>query len=458
MGFFEFSAVSLAAICALKLLTSVCRFASNCSTAISGYSQLPRSTDKLKVAQLQSAKPRGRPFTLADGGGMTLLVNPDGGKYWRLRYRFGGRAKMLSLGTFPETSLATAREERSRARQLLKHGVDPSAARKAVKASQRDSVTNSFESIAREWYAKHQKSFAADHARTVIGRLESHVFPYIGLRPIAEITPREILDDVLRRIESAGIIETAHRVKTVCGQVFRYAIATGRAERDASADLRGALTPTTPRHLSAVTKPAEVGRLLVMLDGHRGTKVVRAALQLAPLTFVRPGELRSARWEDFDLDAAEWRFVASKTKTPHLVPLSRQAVTVLKELRHVTGRSEYVFPSVRSLRRPMSNNAVLAALRAMGIPKDEMCGHGFRAMARTILDEQLHFSPVWIEHQLAHSVRDTHGRAYNRTAHLEGRRDMMQKWADYLDTLRKSAAGKNVVTGDFCGNRQAVQS
>jgi integrase len=275
------------------------------------------------------------------------------------------------------------------------------------------------------------------HADRIIRRLERDIFPWLGRKPTTDINAPQLLEAV-RRIEARGAVETAHRALQDCGQVFRYAIATGRAERDPSGDLRGALTPVRGKHFAAVTEPADAAKVLRALDGYEGTLPVRCALRLAPLVFVRPGELRHAQWADMDLDAAEWRYAVTKTDTQHIVPLARQAVEILRELQPLTGRGRYVFPSARSPRgdRPMSDNAILMAMRSMGIGKEEMSGHGFRAMARTILDEVLGFRPDFIEHQLAHSVRDPNGRAYNRTAHLPERRKMMQDWADYLDELK----------------------
>jgi integrase len=283
----------------------------------------------------------------------------------------------------------------------------------------------------------------AAHGDRIIRRLERDVFPYIGRRPIKDIEPVEVLP-VLRRIEKRGAVETAHRCRVNLSQVWRYAVATGRASRDAVADLKGALAPAKIKHLAAVTDPEELGRLLVMLDGYAGTPTVQVALRLAPMLLVRPGELRHARWAEIDLDAGEWRFILSKTKAPHLVPLALQAVALLRELEPLTGmgRSEYVFHSARSIKRPMSDNAVLAAMRRQGIPSDVMTGHGFRATARTILDEVLGVRVDLIEHQLGHAVRDTLGRAYNRTQFISERRAMMQRWADYLDELRRMAGGQ----------------
>lgn len=385
-----------------------------------------------------NAKPETKPRKLADEKGLFLLVHPNGSKYWRLKYRFGGREKMLALGVYPQVSLADARQRRDDARRLLANGADPGETKKAAKAAGAEKSANSFEVIAREWFAKHEKSLVASHAERILRRFEKDIFPWIGGKPIADLTAPELLAAV-RRIESRGALESAHRALQSCGQVLRYAVATGRALRDVSADLRGALPPAKEKHLAAVTEPEKVAPLLRAFDGYSGHFVTKCALRLAPLVFVRPGELRQAQWADIDLDAAEWRYTVTKTDTPHLVPLSRQAVEILRELHPYTEHSRYVFPSVRSAERPMSDNAILAAMRRMNIGKDEMTGHGFRAMARTILDEVLGVRPDFIEHQLAHAVRDPNGRAYNRTAHLAERRKMMQLWADYLDKLKSGA-------------------
>lgn len=388
----------------------------------------------------RNAKPQEKQFKLFDGRGLFLLVMPTGGKWWRFKYRFGGKEKQLSLGTYPDVSLKQARERRDDARKLIADGIDPSEMRKARKRSAVERDANSFEAVAREWYAKHAPTWAPSHASKVIRRLERDVFPWVGGRPIAEITAPELLA-VLRRVEARGALDTARRLQGISGQIFRYAIATGRAERDSSADLRGALPPVKGNHFAATTDPKRLGEILRAMDAYQGTLTVKCALRLAPLVFVRPGELRQAQWQDIDLDAAEWRFKVTKTDTDHIVPLARQAVEILREIEPLTGRGRYVFPSARNPRgdRCMSENAVLAALRRMGIPKDELSGHGFRAIARTILDEVLGFRPELIEHQLAHAVRDPLGRAYNRTKHLKERRQMLQSWADYLDRLKTGA-------------------
>lgn len=387
---------------------------------------------------IRNAKPGTKPLRLYDEKGLYLEVRPTGAKWWRFKYRFGGVAKLLSLGVYDEVSLKKARQRRDDARTLLADGIDPSQHRKATKAARADRAANSFEVVAREWFEKQSAGWVEHHGNRILRRLENDVFPWLGGRPVAEITSPELLATV-RRIEDRGAIETAHRALANCGQVFRYAIATGRAERDPSRDLRGALTPVQGEHFAAITDPKRIPDLLRALDGYQGTFTVKCALRLAPLVFVRPGELRKAEWADVDLDAAEWRYTVTKTDTQHIVPLSAQAIEILRELHALTGGGQYVLPGARSPKRPMSENAVLAALRRTGIGKDEMSGHGFRAMARTILDEVLHFPPHLIEHQLAHAVRDPNGRAYNRTAHLPERRTMMQAWADYLDRLKAGA-------------------
>ncbi len=387
---------------------------------------------------IRHAKPHGKTARLFDSGGLYLEVSPTGGKWWRLKYRFAGKEKRLSLGVYPAVGLKDARQHRDEARKLLADGIDPGENRKAQKAVKQDRAANSFEVVAREWIAKYAPTWTANHAERILRRFDRDLFPWIGGKPVAEVTAPELLA-VVRRIENRGALETAHRALANCGQVFRYAVATGRAGRDPSGDLRGALPPVKGEHFAAVTDPARLADILRAIDGYQGTFTVSCALRLAPLVFVRPGELRKAEWSDIDLDKAEWRYTVTKTNTPHIVPLARQAVAILRELRPLTGRRRFVFPGARSVERPMSDNAILAAMRRMGIRKEEMTGHGFRAAARTILDEVLGVRPDFIEHQLAHAVKDPNGRAYNRTAHLLERQKMMQQWADYLDKLKAGA-------------------
>ena len=396
---------------------------------------------------IRRAQPSKKSRKMFDGRGLYLEVSPRGGKWWRIKYRFEGKDRRISLGVYPEVTLKEARRRCDESRRLLAAGIDPSAHRRAQKAAIAQRSANTFEAVAREWFGKHAPNWAPSHSSLIMSRLQRNIFPWLGGKPIADINASQLLE-VVRRIEQRGALETAHRVLQNCGQVFRYAVATGRAERDLSADLRGALSPVKSKHFAALTDPKTIGSLLRVLDGYEGSLIVRCALRLAPLVFVRPGELRRAEWKDIDLEAAEWRFTVTKTDTQHLVPLSRQAVEVLRELNPLTGHGRYVFPSGRTPRgnRPMSENAVLAALRRMGIGKEEMSGHGFRAMARTLLDEVLGFRPDYIEHQLAHVVRDPLGRAYNRTAHLPQRRKMMQEWADYLDRLRAGEVDTRIGT------------
>lgn len=384
---------------------------------------------------IRQAKAGVKTIRLADERGLYLEVSPNGGKWWRVKYRFDGKEKRLSLGVYPEVGLKEARDRRDAARKLLANGVDPSANRKAQKDARAELVANTFEVIAREWHRKYAGSQTETYWTGVLRRFERDIFPWLGARPVSAITAQELLA-TLRRIESRGAVETAHRALSSCGQVFRYAVATGRATRDPSRDLKGAIPPAKGGHMAATTEPMRLAEILRAMDGYEGSLIVKCALRLAPLFFVRPGELRKAQWADFDLEAAEWRYFVTKTKSQHIVPLCAQALDILRELHPLTGKGRYVFPSARTGARPMCDNAVLAAMRRMGIPKDEMSGHGFRAVARTILDEVLGFRPDIIEHQLAHAVKDPNGRAYNRTAHLPERHKMMQTWGDYLDKLK----------------------
>ncbi len=387
---------------------------------------------------IKNAKPGAKSKKLYDSRGLYAEISPKGGKWWRFKYRYNGKEKRLSLGVYPDVSLKEARVSREEARDLLKKGVDPSEHRKALKTISEKGSANSFEFVAREWFTKFSHTWSESHSKRKLRSLERDVFPWIGSKPIEGLSAPHLLS-VAQRVEQRGALETAHRIIQTCGQICRYAVATGRADRDPSGDLRGALPPVKRNHFASVTEPKLVAEILRSIDAYQGTLIVRCALQLAPLVFVRPGELRQAKWVDIDLADCEWRYTVSKTDTQHVVPLSQQAIKILQELQPLTGNGEYIFPNARSPKRPMSDNAILAAFRRMGISKEEMSGHGFRAMARTILDEVLGFRPDFIEHQLAHAVRDPNGRAYNRTAHLAERRKMMQVWADYLDKLKAGA-------------------
>ena len=393
----------------------------------------------LSDAKVRNSKPNEKPIKLFDGNGLFLLVTPQGGKLWRMKYRFDRKEKLLALGSYPEVSIFDARQRRDEARRQLAHGIDPGALRKAQKQAETEE-TETFEVIAREWYAKFVSTWSPGHADAIKNRMEKDLIPWLGKLPMKEIKVPMVVGS-LRRIEERGALETAHRVRTIFGQVCRYALATGRVEHDISSGLKGALPQPPERHHAAITNPKEVGPLLRAIDGYQGHFMVRCALKLSPMLFVRPGELRHAEWAEIDLNETIWCIPAEKMKVkqPHIVPLCRQAVEILTELKELTGTSRYVFPSTRSHTRPMSDNTVNAALRYLGYDRDTMTGHGFRAMARTILDEVLHVRPDYIEHQLAHAVRDPLGRAYNRTSHLEERRKMMQTWADYLDGLKEGA-------------------
>ncbi|MGP8474854.1 tyrosine-type recombinase/integrase [Burkholderia sp. PR2] len=396
---------------------------------------------------IRNTKPAEKPIKLFDGGGLFLLVTPAGQRYWRLKYRAAGKEKLLALGVYPDVTLAAARRKRDEAREKMAAGIDPAEAKKAEKRSARLSAENSFEAVAREWHAKYGPTWSASHGARLLRRLEVDAFPWIGGKPIADLAPPDVLD-VLRRVEKRGALETAHRLHANIGQVCRYAVATGRAPRDVTADLRGALPPVQQEHMAAITDPKQVAELLRAIDGYQGTFPVLCALRLAPLLFQRPGELRAAEWAEFDLNAGIWEIPSERMKRTkqgkasggaHIVPLPSQAIAVLRELHALTGNSRFLFPSVRTKDRPMSDNTVNSALRRLGYDGDTMTGHGFRAMARTILDEGLGVPAAIIEAQLAHAVKDPLGRAYNRTAHLQQRREMMQRWANYLEQLKAGA-------------------
>lgn len=393
----------------------------------------------LSDTALRNLKPGTKPYSVADEKSLSLLVQPSGGKWWRFRYRVDGTAKMLSLGTYPDVSLKSAREKRDEARKMLASGIDPSENRKATKATKELLAANSFEVICREWLENKRSSVEEAQYKKALARLEKDVFPWMGKRAITDITAPEVLA-VLRRIDERGARYSAHKVKSEISQCFRYAIATGRAERDPCPDLKGAIPAPKTENLPSITEPKHVGELLRAIDGFKGTFVVKCALEIAPRVFTRPGELRKAEWAGFDLEKAEWRYLVTKTKTEHLVPLASQVVATLRELHALTGHGRYVFPG-RDPQLPMSDAAINAALRRMGYDtKTEITGHGFRAMARTILHEELHQKPEVIEHQLAHTVADALGTAYNRTKFLKERKAMMQLWADYLDKLKAGAA------------------
>jgi integrase len=392
-------------------------------------------TDTFLRKLKHSGAPAGDKHT--DGQGMHLLVKAPG-KYWRLSYRFDGKQKTLALGVYPAVTLAAARSRRDAARQLLAEGVDPGKAKAQAKHQRASVALQTFEGVARAWLLKTAPLRAASTQEKNTAWLERNIFPEIGAMPISEIGPRDVLA-ALTKIEERGAVESAHKIKQICGQVFRFAVSVGLAERDVTADLRGALAAIPRTHYASITEPPAVGALLRSIEGYTGHPYAAAALKLAPLVFVRPGMLRSMEWAEIDLAAAEWRVPAAKMKmgVEHLVPLATQAVEILRAMERLTGAGRYVFPSIRTADRCMSENTVNAALRGLGYDNTQMTGHGFRAMARTIMDEVLGERVDLIEHQLAHQVKDVYGRAYNRTAHLPARREMMQRWADYLEHLRE---------------------
>jgi integrase len=393
---------------------------------------------KLTAVEVKNAKPKDRPYRMFDGGGMYLEILPAGGRYWRMKYRFGGKEKRLAFGVYPDVSLAQARERRDAARKILAQDMDPADIRNAQKAEAL-ARGETFEIVAREWFEKFKPRWSEGHAGQIMRRFELNTFPWIGAKPIKEILAPELLA-MARRIESRGALEMAHRVLQACGQVFRYAVATGRAERDPTGDLRGALPPTNEKHHASLTAPKEVAQLLRAIDGYTGGIVTRCALQLAALTFVRPGELRHAEWTEINFDTAEWRIPAHKMKmkAQHIVPLSRQALVALHEIHPLTSSARYVFPSERTGQRPMSENTVNAALRRLGYSKEQMTGHGFRSIASTMLNE-MGWNRDAIERQLAHAERNNVRAAYNFAEFLPLRREMMQAWADHLDSLRTGA-------------------
>nr|WP_315252956.1 integrase arm-type DNA-binding domain-containing protein [uncultured Duganella sp.] len=394
-------------------------------------------TDTFVRQVKHSGAPAGDKYT--DGHGMFLLVKAAG-KYWRMNYRYADKQKTLALGVYPAVSLAKARKRRENARELLADGIDPSQAKQEDKKTKISAAAYTFEIVARQWLAKTANERATSTQEKVTGWLKHDVFPFIGARPISTIGPRDILVAV-QKVEGRGAIDSAHRVKQICGQVFRYAVASGFAERDVTTDLKGALAAPERGHYAAITEPKQVAALLRSIDGYSGHPFALAALKLSPLVFVRPGELRAAEWAEIDLDAAEWRIPGHKMKMDHdhIVPLSRQALETLRTVHPLSGHGKFVFPSIRTTDRCMSENTVNAALRGLGYSKEVMTAHGFRAMARTILDEVLGERVDLIEHQLAHAVKDPNGRAYNRTSHLPARRAMMQRWADYLENLKCGA-------------------
>jgi len=387
--------------------------------------------------QIRKIKLTDKPQKLSDGGGLFLLVTPQGGKFWRMAYRLAGKQKTLSIGEYPYVSIAEARNKREEAKKQLVNGIDPSAAKIAAKTAMQGSAANSFEIIAREWHKTHMSNKSDGHAKNTIDRLEKDVFPWLGKTAITDIEAPDILA-VLRRIEQRGANELAHTAKRVIGQVFRYAIATGRTIRNPVPDLQGALSPVIVTHHAAITEPLQIGALLRSCEGYTGNFVTRCALRLSFMVMLRPGEIRRAEWSEIDIERAEWRIPASKMKMrdEHIIPLSKQAIALFNEIRPLTGTGQFVFPSVHSHSRPMSENTITGALRRLGYTGQEMTAHGFRSMASTRLNEAHLFHPDAIERQLAHGEQNSVRAAYNRAQYLPERVKMMQWWADYLDSLK----------------------
>ena len=385
---------------------------------------------------IRAIKPTSKTAKYFDGGGLYLEVAPSGGKWWRLKYRFQGKEKRISLGTYPTIGLKEARERREDTKKILANGIDPSAQRQAIKASITSIDQDSFEVVTREWFDKHVVNLAPSYSKKVRSLFERQIFPVLGAKPIAEVEPTDVLS-AARHVEQTGAIETAHRLIQICGQVFRYAIATGRTKYDVSTGLHAALPKVNVKHMATLTDKKRIGQLLRAIDAYGGFFPVRCALKLAPLLFVRPGELQKAEWAEFDLPAAEWRLPASKMKMRqrHIVPLSSQALSILAELQPYTGNGQFLFPSIRTTTKPIALESMLVAIRSMGFTQDEMTMHGFRGMASTLLNE-MGYNRDWIERQLAHGERDHVRAAYNYAEHLPERRRMMQEWADYLDGLK----------------------
>jgi len=401
-------------------------------------------TNKLTELSLKNTKPGPKTRRIADGGGLFLEINKNGSKYWRLAYRFAGKQKLLALGVYPNVSLTKAREATHNAKKELASGKDPVIIRKISKSV--GDEKDSFQFVALEWLEKFKNQWTDTHFKSISGRLKLHIFPWIGNRPVGEITPPEMLS-VLRRIEARGHLENAHRAMTNSGQVFRYAIATGRAERNPCSDLKGAIPPPSVRHMSSITNPKEVGELMRAILRYSGYTLTRCALQLTAYVFLRSGEIRFAEWSEFDFEKKEWRIPSKKMKglrkdkeanpnSFHLVPLAHQVIKILEEARTLSGDGKYLFPGLRTFNKPISDATLTNALRRMGYSQEELHVHGFRAMARTLIRQELGFDEEPIERQLGHAVKGPLGAAYNRADFVEERRRMMQAWADYLEKLQ----------------------
>lgn len=402
--------------------------------------------------KIKQAKPKEKDYKLTDEKGLYLLIKKNGKKYWRLKYRFLKKEKTLSIGVYPEISLKAARDHREEARSKIKDGIDPSAEKQQLKKEQLKEQDFSFQNIANEWYGNIKVKWSERHSDRVRNILDKEIFPEFGRKHIAKVTAPDVLA-AIRKVESREAFETAQKARRIVGQVLKYGIASGLCEFDVSSSISGAMQTTITKHMASITDPKSLGKLLASFDHFNGTSTVHAALRLSPILFQRPGELRHMEWVEINWEESRWEIPANKMKkrVDHVVPLATQAIEILKAQQELTGRGKYVFPSARGGSRPMSENAVRTALRDLGFGNDVITPHGFRATARTLLDETLGYRVDWIEQQLAHMVKDANGRAYNRTKHLEGRSEMMQRWADYLDELKEQANSKNVVTADFRG-------
>lgn len=395
----------------------------------------------LSDVKLRNAKPEEKDYSITDGQGLSILISKNGGKWWRFRYRYLGKAKLMSLGTYPEVSLLEARERRDGARKLLAQNppVDPVEVKKSQKQAEYGKQKDTFEALTLEWGESYFLNKSPSHKKRTLRLIELYLFPWIGKKAITDITAPEVLDAV-RKPQNQGKLETAQRALQVTGRIFRYAVQNGKAIRDVAADLKGALSSPQTKHMAAFTEPSDVAELMRAIDAFQGTLTVECALRLAPLVFTRPSELRRAKWADIDLEEGIWAYRVPKTQTEHIVPLSTQAIVILKTINPLSGHREFVFPGGHDPKKPMSEAAINASLKRMGYDtKTQITGHGFRAIARTLLHERLNYDPVIIEHQLAHKVPDALGRAYNRTKFLEQRKEMMQAWADYLDELKVGA-------------------
>lgn len=400
----------------------------------------------LTDAKIRKVARKDKSYRISDGEGLYLEVPPTGGPYWRAKYRYDGREKRMAYGTYPQVSLAEARELHAETKRLLAQGIDPNAQKRLARQRGLQEARDSFDAVATEWLGK-QNTWAPSHAKRVIAQLERDAFPWLKGLPVATLSAQQLLQ-VLQRVAQRGTIESAHRLAYKLNQIMHYAVLSGRTNSNPASGLSKALPKTKGRHHAAITDPAKAGALLRSIDAYRGSRLTELALKLAPLVFVRPGELRQAEWSEINFEAKQWLIPEHKIKQRRelIVPLSRQSVEILKELQLYSGDGKYVFPSVRSADRPMSDNTILSALRNLGYSSDEMSGHGFRAMARTLLAEELGYPAEAIEHQLSHSVPDPNGRAYNRAQFIRVRTEMMQRWADYLDELKESVAPSMLVT------------